>query len=220
MNDMINISDFNEIVKGIKAMKADLVYVKGNTLYGTDNNFTLLKTYILNTVIPVSPFTIITKTLSSEFFNSIIDVYIKIDTDINKIYCSANRGAVEDYPEMISTKYNDRIESIIANLSRDINPPFARPIYFGEITNDENFQRFKTIKSGEGADLYIPCGNSEYGLYLYSGAIPMVKADRIYLHIFDLGNTFIANFQIVKKKDSSVNLYIKYVKLQNSMYRA
>ena len=29
MKNLINISDFNEIVKGMKAMKADLVYVKG-----------------------------------------------------------------------------------------------------------------------------------------------------------------------------------------------
>lgn len=220
MNDMINISDFNEIVKGIKAMKADLVLVKGSMLYGTDNNFTILKTYEMNTTIPIDPFTIITKTLSSEFFNSIIDVYIKIDTNINKIYCPANRGAVEDYPEMINNKYNNKIDFMVFNLKRETSYPFSKPVYLGEITNDENFQRFKTIKSGEGADLYIPCGNNEYGLYLYSGAIPMVKSDKIYLHIFDLGTTFIANFHIVKKKDSSVNLYIKYVKLQNSMYRA
>lgn len=220
MNNIINISDFNEIAKGIKSMKADLVYVKGNTLYGTDNNFTILKTYILDTIVPIKPFTIITKTLSSEFFNSIVDIYIKIDTDINKIYCTANRSIVEDYPEMINNRYNDRIESIVSNINLSTNSQFTRCIYFGEITNDENFQRFKTIKSGEGADLYIPCNNTEYSMYLYSGAIPMIKSDKIILNIFDLGNTFIANFQIIKKKNNIVNLYIKYVKLQNNVYRA
>lgn len=220
MNNIINISDFNEIVKGIKAMKADLVYVKGNTLYGTDNNFTILKTYEMNTTIPINPFTIITKTLSSEFYNGIVDVYLNIDTEINKIYCTANRSAVEDYPEMINNNFNYRIEQIIKNLTADIYNPFVRIETFGDITNDDNFQRFKTIKSGEGADLYMPYGNSIYSMYLYSGCIPMTKSDRITLRVFDLGTTFIACFEIDKKKGSFVNLYIRYVKLSDNMYRA
>lgn len=220
MNNIINISHFNEIVKGIKAMKADLVYVKGNVLYGTDNNFITLKTYTMDTIVPINPFTIITKTLSSEFYNGIIDVYLNIDTNINKIYCTANKSAVDDFPEMINNSCNDRIEAIINNLNGDMNFPMCKIISFGEITNDENFQRFKTIKSSEGADLYIPCNNTTYGMYLYTGAIPMVKADKIYLTIYDLGSTFIANFRIDKKKLNPVNLWFRYIKLENSMCRA
>lgn len=220
MKFILNIEDFNEIVKGIKAMKADLVYVNGGMLFGTDNNFTILKTYTIDTIIPIDPFTIITKTLSSEFFNNITDVYITIDTDSNKIYCPGNESRFIDYPDMINTYYNYKIESIINNLYRDINSPMTKIIEFGDITNDENFQRFKTIKSAEGADLYIPCGNTTYGMFLYSGAIPMAKADKVSLCEYDLGNVFISHFTILKKKLNPINLYIRYVKLEKNMYRA
>lgn len=220
MISIINISQFNEIVKGIKAMKADLVYVAGNTLYGTDNNCMTLKTYVLDTFIPVEPFTIVTKTLSSEFYNRIIDVNISIDTDINKIYCTANKSSVDEFPEMINNSFNDRIKNIVNNLTRDICNPMTRIIDFGEITNDEYLQRFKSIKSAEGADLYTPNGNSTYGMYLYTGAIPMTKSDKISLKVYDLGNTFIAEYIIYKKKINPVSLCFRFVKLENSMYRA
>ena len=212
MKSLINIEDFNEIVKGMKAMKADLVYVKGKELFGTDNNFITLKHYTMPNIIPTEPFTIITKTLSSEFFNNIIDVYLTIDTDICKIYCPGTESRFEDYPKMIDTSINWRIECIINNLNRDVYNPMCRKIEFGEITDDQYFQRFKTIKSGEGADLYNPLGNSEFGMYLYSGAIPMVKADKIYLNCYDLGNTFIGEYIIQKKKLGPIYLYFRYIK--------
>lgn len=213
MISIINISQFNEIVKGIKAMKADFVYVKGNTLYGTDNNCVTLKTYTMETSVAVSPFTIITKTLSTAFYNGIIDVNIIIDTDINKMYCASNKSAVDDYQEMITLDLNHKIESIIASLSFDIHNPMGMIVDFGDITDDEYFERFKTIKSGDGADLYIPNGNNNYQMYLYSGAIPMVKADRVCFKAYDLGTTFIGNFTIIKKKTSPINLYFRFVKL-------
>ena len=216
MKSLINIEDFNEIVKGIKAMKADLVYVKGKELFGTDNGFTMLKHYTMPNIIPVEPFTIITKTLSSEFFNNIIDVYLTIDTDINKIYCPGTESRFVEYPNMININCNQRIESIISNLNRDLYSSMTKQIQFDEITNDEHFQRFKTIKAGEGADLYNPFGNTEFGMYLYSGSLPMVKADKIYLNCYDLGNTFIAEYIIQKKKIGPIFLYFKYVKLQKN----
>jgi hypothetical protein len=50
-------------------------------------------------------------------------------------------------------------------------------------------------------------------MYLYSGALPFVKADKIYLTIHDTGNTFIADFNIVKKKVNDVQVYFKFVKM-------
>lgn len=217
MKYIINISEFNEIVNGIKGMKADLVCVSGNTLYGTDNNFTILKEYVMDTYIPVEPFTIITKTLSSEFYNNITDTNIVIDTDINKIYCANNTSRLEEFPEMINNTFNSKIERLILSLSNSLN---INSIDFGEITNDEHFQRFKSIKAGEGADLYNPKGNTMYGMYLYSGAIPLTKQDKLYLEIYDGGNTFIANFIVHKKKLNPIKIYFRFLKMENSMYRA
>lgn len=221
MNNIINISDFNEIVKGIKVMKADLIYVKGPILYGTDNNFFTLKMYNMNTSIPLPPFTIITKSLSSEFYNSIIDTSINIDFDSGKMYCIDSKSA------MITTECNYRIESIINNLyndlynkiHRDTTKQMYKIVDIGDITNDEYFERFRSIKSGDGAELYTPFGDYTYGMYLYNGAIPMVKADKVGLEIFDLGETFIAAFTVFKKKNQSVTIYFRFVKLENSMCR-
>lgn len=214
MKSLINIEDFNEIVKGMKAMKADLLYVRGKELFGTDNNFTILKHYMMPNIIYSEPFTIITKTLSSEFFNNIIDVYMTIDTDCYKMYCPGTESKFNDYPNMINNSVNYRIEGIINNLNRDLSYPMTRKIEFGEITEDQYFQRFKIIKSGEGAELYNPLGNIEFGMYLYSGSIPMVKSDKIFLNCYDLGNTFIAEYIIQKKKLNPIYLYFRYIKLE------
>ncbi len=52
MINIINISNFNEIVAGIKALKADLVCIYGDILIGTDNTKTNIKIYKMNTPIP------------------------------------------------------------------------------------------------------------------------------------------------------------------------
>lgn len=219
MKRMINITEFNEMVAGIKAMKADLVYVCGNMLYGTDNSFNTLKTYMMNCKISVEPFTVITKSLSTDFYNSIIDTYITIDFDENTMYCSTNRINNEKAPVINATLHN-KIQLIINSLNNSINIPNINTIDFGDITNDINLERIKNIKSGDGAVIYNPNGNSIFGMYLYSGAIPMTKSDKLGLRIYDLGNTFIANYIISKKKSNPVNLYFRFVKLQNNMYRA
>lgn len=212
MQYILNISDFNEIVNGIKAMKADLVMVSGNVLVGTDNNCTIIKHYKMNTTIPVDKFVIITKTLSTEFYNNITDVNIVIDLDINKIYCPNNISYVDDKPEMIDNSYIWRLDQMCANLVQDMNRSSFNVI--GEITSDPNFEIIKSIKAADGATLYIPKDYFNYGMYLYSGALPFVKADKIYLTIHDTGNTFIADFNIVKKKVNDVQVYFKFVKLQ------
>ena len=212
MQYILNISDFNEIVNGIKAMKADLVLVKGDTLCGTDNNCTMIKTYKMNTNIPADSFVIITKTLSTEFYNNITNVNIVIDLEMNKIYCPNNVSYIEDKPEMIANSYIWRIEQMCSNLTQDMHR--SRFNVIGEITDDPNFEIIKSIKAADGAALYIPKGDKSFGMYLYSGALPFVKADKIYLTIHDTGNTFIANFNIVKKKVNDVQIYFKFVKLQ------
>lgn len=208
---LIKISDFNEIVNGIKAMKADLVLVDGNTLYGTDNNCIMMKKYIMNTTIPSERFVIITKTLTTEFYNNITDVNIIIDLDTNMIYCPNNISYIEDKSNMINNKFIYKIQQMRFNLEYDISHSEIKS--FNEITNDINFEKLRNVKSADGAILYYPNNDIEYGMYLYSNAIPMVKADKAHLTIYDNGKTFIANFTIYKKKINRIDLYFKFVKL-------
>lgn len=212
MKYIINISQFNEIVNGIKAIKADLVMVNGNTLYGTDNNCMVLKTYNMNINIPCDTFIIITKTLTGEFYNNITDVNVVIDMDINKIYCPNNISYIEDKPEMIDNSNINRIMTMYNNLLYDTTNCLDI-VLFNDITDDENFVKIKNMKSSEGADIYYPNNNINYGMYLYNGAIPILKADKIHLTIYNLGNTFISNFIIYKKKSNPVSVYFRFLKV-------
>lgn len=214
MQYIINISIFNEIVKGIKAMKTDIVLVSGNTLIGTDNSYTMLKTYTMDINTNIPDFVIISKTLSSEFFNNIIDTNIVIDTDIKKIYCPNNKSYILDKPEML---FVDNMIATISAISCRLHTDIQNPIKYyniGDITNDEQFQIIKELKASKGSCLYIPNNMMEFGMYLYSGAIPMTESDKINLEIFDLGNVFIAQYRVSKKKSNDVNVFFRFVKLR------
>lgn len=216
MKNIINITHFNEIVNGIKAMKADFVLVRGKELLGTDNSCTMLKTYTMNLEIPAEPFTIITKTLSSNFYNSITDTNIIIDTDINKIYCPDNKSFVDGLVHnMIDNNMNDIINKIYYSLNASIIG--VNSIDFGEITNDEYFEIIKNLKAPQGAAPYYPKGNSEYSMFLYSGALPVTKSDKVYLKGYDLGKIFISNFTVQKKKMNDVNIYFRFIKIGSNV---
>lgn len=216
MKNIINISQFNEIVTGIKAMKADYVVVEGDRLYGTNNTFSTFKFYNLPCYIPVPAFTIITKELSSKFFSNIIDTNIVIDTDTNKIYCPNHTAYASEANPMIDNSLTHRILSISERFYKDHmecerNP--SRMINIGEITDDIAFQRIKEMRAADGAELYIPKGISTYAMYLYSGALPITKSDKVYLYIEDLGNTFISTFSIHKKKLNPVQVNFRFIKI-------
>lgn len=209
MKNIINISEFNEIVTGIKAMKADLVCIYGNMLIGVDNTMSTLKTYTMPAHINLSPFTIITKELSSKFFANIIDTNIVIDTDECKIYCPNHKNYADESNPMINPNISEKILYIYERLCSDIKGNVTE----SDITDDANFQEFKNMKIAQGAKPYYPYDNKSYGMYLYSGAIPMNKNDRVFLSLFDKGNTFIAQFRVSKKKLGNVYAYFRFAKL-------
>lgn len=216
MINIINISNFNEIVAGIKALKADLVCIYGDILIGTDNTKTNIKIYKMNTPIPLTPVTIITKELSTGFFSNITDTNIIFDFGQRKIYCPNNKSYAEESNIMLDLnmaknliiRYNNLMESLY-RCNNVIN--------YKEITNDEYFQPYKLLKAADGAQLYNPNGNIDHGMYLYSGAIPLNKSDKVELKIYEHGDTFISNFTVYKKKLNPINIYFRFIKL-NKMW--
>lgn len=214
MQNIISISDFNEIVNGVKGMKADLVGVYGNMLIGTDNSTTILKTYQMNTTIPCNPFTIYSKELSAEFFANITDTNIIIDFNKCKIYCPNNTTFIDSKPNpMIENGYiTNSIFSRYKNLQTE---KIKYNIYqYGEITNEENFQKYKLLKTADGTYLYIPDNNLIHGMYLYNGAIPVNKMDKVELEVYDNSNIFISKFTVYKKKLNPIDVYFKFLKLR------
>jgi hypothetical protein len=43
--------------------------------------------------------------------------------------------------------------------------------------------------------------------------LPTNKSDKIHLVIADYGNTFVAVFSVVKKKEMTINIMVKYLKV-------
>lgn len=215
MKYIINISEFNEIVNGIKAIKSDYVCIYNDLLLGTDYTMSTLRIYKMPIVISIPSFTIISKELSSNFFSNIIDTNIVIDFDESKIYCPNNKSYADVSNPMLNNLLGPVIDSIYNRLRDNINTSF-KFIDFGYITEDESFQQFKTIKAADGSILYEPNGNSEYGMYIYSGSLPLNKNDILSLAIYDSGSTFISEFTVYKKKLNPIKVYFRFAKLRQS----
>lgn len=214
MQNIIGISDFNEIVNGLKGMKADFVCVNGNLLIGTDTTNTYIKTYKMNTIIPISPFTLCTKELSSEFYANITDTSIIINFDTGKLYCPNNTLFADSRTNRMITDnlFTNNILYRYNNLELEKNNSYH--IEYGEITNDESFQLYKALKSADGTYLYNPKDTILYQMYLYNGAIPVNKMDKVFLEIYDYPKIFISKFIVYKKKLNPIEVYFKFVKLK------
>ena len=215
---ILDIKFFNEIVKGIKNMKSDLVCIYGNVLIGTDNTMANLKVYRLDIPIPLNPVCIITKELSSEFYSNIIDTIIIFDMDEYKIYCPNNKSYADGKNVMLTSE--DIVINTINrynNLLQNISNPSYKYIDFGDITNDDNFKYIKDLKSADGAKVYIPSKDSTYQMYLYKGALPMNKSDIVNMSIFDNGMTFITRFTIKKKKLNPIDVFFRFIKIEYSV---
>lgn len=217
MKNVLNISYFNEIVKGIKGMKSDLVCINSGLLIGTDNTMSNLKIYNTNIFIPLTDCTLIVKELSSEFYANITDTEIVFDFDEGKLYCPNNKSYADNRINtmMTDSTITDMIMYRYSKLINTIHNPCIKIVDYGDITNDEYFQQYKDLKAAEGARLYLPNGNEEYGMYLYNGAIPLNKSDKVSLCFYDEGQTFISKFTVYKKKLNPIDVYFKFVKLNN-----
>lgn len=71
-------------------------------------------------------------------------------------------------------------------------------------------ERTAGLKASDGA---FPININDKILYVYKGLIPYNKPDKVALTIYDQGDRFIADFQITKKKNISINVAILYQKI-------
>ena len=213
MNNQIILSiyEFNEISKGIKAVKSDYCCVYCDKIYGIDSTFSKVVLYQLPFRFIYPPFIIFNKTLNKEFYNNITDINVILDFNISKIYCPNNKKYAKTIDsQMVSWDMNNNTINKIQGLLLEKNS--GKIIDFGDITTD--FEVIKSLKSADGAKPYNPKGNIEYTMYLFSGALPLNKSDTISLKIYDISNNiFISEFTVDKKKIGLINVYFKFIKL-------
>lgn len=195
----MTIKEFKEIVDIAKNIKADIIYISGNRIYGTDKQLTILKTME---------------------FDNIYNIKICYE---NKDIVSALKDATS------YTMYDDHIlfdNSILVPIN---NPNYIYNIIKNEntilemktkgklsytdnnIKNDKNFQDILNLKSCNGARMYIA---NNYKMYLFSRLLPINKSDNVELNIYDINNLyFMSHFTIKKKKLNEINQYMVYIKI-------
>ncbi|MGL5752482.1 MAG: hypothetical protein ACRCXT_18245 [Paraclostridium sp.] len=196
-------NDVIDIVEYSKLLKADIVYITGNMIYGADNTFTILKH------IPYSnPYNLsVTFSIKDmmEMFKIASDYEISTVFNQPNIYVAVNKG------EHIY-QFNHLISSII-----NITNVNSVSISITEFSNNDKFIEASKLKADEGIIL-IPLYN-EYILTMYKNLVPANKGDVVDLYIHDIihdSNIFLARYITNKKKPKGLQIttYIIYLKIK------
>ena len=189
----VDLITINEASKALK--QKDFIYCDG-CIYGIDNiNGYMTYTYILD---------------------KLHDKYNNFNGFI------FNARELSAFIKSISTEEDFNIIFNIENIAKILS--LNDELYIGpmaklateklEITN--NIRGLYDLKKTDGCYYYKPIiNNTRYFITLFYGLLPLNKADRVFLSIYDpdyLSNNFIAFFTVAKKK-FEVNTILCYLKV-------
>lgn len=207
--------DLIEIANAAKAFKQRDVVLYRNHLYGLDN----ISTYIIHTsqlnlscLYPTMLFNY--RTLSSflknitteEFF--LVDEEYKIHTEFKAVdekmtdtmcvYCNHDAIKAVQYQEETAAKFVSNYPCL-----------YEEPL---DVTKE--LDNLFALRKTDGTIYYThECQGQKYFITLFSGLVPLNKADKLYLNIIDNGtNFFIVNLR-VDKKNIKIISYIAYLKV-------
>lgn len=194
-------NDFIYLIDQSKILKTDLIYIIGNTAYGTDFNFFTLKSIVidnpLNCCICCSlneANTINKKLQNTEEEIADFGQYIPLEGEVFNIINNSFIG-----------KFNNLIQNVLMLMTT--NPI---KIHEDNIRNDENFERLFSFKSVDGTYIYRKDG---YIISLYTNLIGMNKADKVSFDLYDINDfSFLVNFRVQRTAKKIINIYIMYRK--------
>ena len=183
-----------------KSFKQKDFVLLNNKLYSTNINY-----YLVTSGFPVDiiePIILNYKELSDFIKNITIETEFEVsnNTIIN------NAGVI--LPIRFPTKY--QLDELISKIDY-INRISAnnKVIKYGDVTSE--LEKVFSMKIADGSYYYNK--DNIYFMTLFSGLFPLNKADKIELDIMDLGNTFISKFDIIKKKNIKISIYVHYLKV-------
>ena len=78
---------------------------------------------------------------------------------------------------------------------------------YGDIT--EELQELFNMKKVDGSMLYNKDG---YIMTLIYGSLPLNKSDKVSLAIYNMGTTFVARFNVIKK-NTTITTFIRYIRI-------
>lgn len=202
MNNIIELTiKFKEIIEYAKCLKADIVYITGNYIYGTDISFSYFKHTIFNNDL----------NLNICYIQKDMNNFIKESTDtiyIDNNYIMSNTVSLPINNPIYINEFNRLIHRI-----NDINSTNNPVLFIDDIRSNEQFEDSINLKSSQGIGL---CRiNEEYIITLFKNLLPINKKDKVSLEIRDLlYNRFMSRFIISKPKNINIIIDIMYLKIK------
>ena len=189
----MNKIDFLAFVDVLKSMKSDILYITTTGIYGFDNSLTIVKK--LNRIYNVGRDIIIRTASLVEYSKSIVDIPQESDVSIPFMYLE---------PMSLANTLQNIIMSVHSLEAKN------QVVYTCNLRESENFNSIMNMKTGDGVGILIV--NDKYPITLYNNILPVNKADKVFLSISEIDHTsFLAQFIILKKKDITIHVYIRYL---------
>lgn len=192
---------FREIIEIAKLLKSDIIYIIGNTIYGTDSNFTYLKQMTFENTLGIN--ICYEQKLMNDFIklctNTITLENNSLMSNIEVLYVN-NENHIRNIVNL-----NNKINQIVLNNYNNLNVDNAR--------DNQEFENAISLKTAQGIGLYRI--SEEYILSIFKGLLPINKKDKTSLSIYDVDyNRFLTRFVISKPKNKVIIVNVMYLKIR------
>lgn len=201
--------ELEELINQFKVLKSDIVYLRGQNIFGFDNTFTIVKeTQFIN---PYSHILVIQIKEWLDLFKNLKEANVKYENKeidlINSEYISykgknyyyKSGYIIRTFDEKIYNIYN-----IITNTQANI--------MIDDMRKDDKFAHTldKEFKSGDGAYLYRI---QEYSMSIYKTLLGITSKDNIALDIYDSEILYFTARFTLKNKVNNTYIYLHLRKL-------
>ena len=200
MNNLQYTIRFKEIIEEAKVLKADIVFISGNTIYGTDSDFNYLK--------------------RTEFINDINLEIVYVQKDMVKFLKDATDTIIINdiviQSNMINMLYvnNPTHQLRFMRLINKVNELYSYndTLFIDNIRANNKFEEAINLKSTQGMKL---CIVDNYIISLFKNLLPINKKDVVSLSIKDISDTtFLSTFIIKKSASTSILVDILYLRIK------
>jgi len=170
-----------ELVDICKLMKSDYVVMHDNIVMGSDSSFAYFKKLELDHQLP----------------NIAVNM---LDLKNELILLTDTPSDVHLFDINIYNKLLDMHDTVL-------NMKYIKNISYDSLEKDTDFEEALSLKTAQGIRYIVK--DKKYFIPIYNGLLPVVKADKIDLVIYDLNTySFLCKFIIHKKKKMSIELYL------------
>lgn len=198
---MMDINILQDLLKIAKELKANYVYIKGNYIYGANEGFVYLKMMEFNNIYNINISFVVND--MATFIKNVALNEIKLPNP-NLLYSSFDNTLEINNMTMINT-----IESMIQSISYNMSISHKK-IISEPVRGIQDFEYILESKSSDGSSMFR---YNNYNMTIFKNLIPIKKADKVYLTIYDIDNTkFLSNFTVDRKK-TKIEVYIMYLHL-------